>query len=222
MSKEKMSLAEARERAKWLLSYPFTARYDSVSINIILQTLLEATEPKYISGTNHVTLSTSPLISEPKEEKRVYWFDKRSPYDQLDNLLSNISPQDWEESEQYSKNYDNAAARDKAREEWIKSVEKKPLFTFEGNEYFEGDKCWWFKKATYEIVGQAVKSSDCIMDFQPDSWISSKIYPTRELCQKALEEWVYNNHKLTLKECEAMHADANTTWKDLIKQIINI
>ncbi len=75
--------------------------------------------------------------------------------------------------------------------------ERKPLFTFEGHDYFYGDKCFRFHKRDYMI--QKIEADQFILLHREGQFVS-KIYPTKELCKEALNTYIWENHKVSEKE----------------------
>jgi hypothetical protein len=110
---------------------------------------------------------------------------------------------------------------------WAEIVKEEPkkesLFVFEGNEYFEGDKIFWFIKSSYKVYNR----NAVILQAGPDdSNSSSKIYPTKALCLQGLHDYIWENHKVTAKEFTDMWGNwinnCNDSWKhNYCQTIIN-
>jgi hypothetical protein len=98
-----------------------------------------------------------------------------------------------------------------------KQEERKPLFSFDGKDYFMGDDIYFFRKANYQIVGNKVVNASSVICEELTQ--RSKIYPTKELCKEALNDYVWENYLLSAKELHAIndnfHSDnkLKRSWK---------
>lgn len=98
---------------------------------------------------------------------------------------------------------------------WAEIVEdKKPVFAFEGHEYFEGGDCFFYNKQIYKILSLNVHIS--LESFINSDECNSKIFPTHELCKEALYEYINDNHPVTRKKYKEIHSK----WCDRDKNSI--
>jgi hypothetical protein len=169
-----------------------------------------------------IELENNSIKTEPKERY----------FKMIRSWNSNILPKDriYSESE-IKETISNSAIelypelfQEVSKKEYDKQEERKPFFSFERNDYFEGDKYFYFRKETYKIVTREVDRSTIIAEELIDR---SKIYATKELCQEMLNDYIWENHKVTAKEFSLIdnnylnHDNYNDSFKNYFcEQII--
>jgi len=95
--------------------------------------------------------------------------------------------------------------------------EKKLIHEFEGHKYYEGDNYFYFIKRGYEIEKGTLLNTSILLP--EENIISSKTYPTEQLCEEARDQYIWENHKLSESERELLmrefhHEDHERGWKE--------
>jgi hypothetical protein len=146
------------------------------------QELLEEAKRMYISGTHFIPTARGYRKDEVCTGN-LHWCDDRI-----------------EEKESGRGVYDHT---EKKWAEIIKEEERKPLFTFDGHEYFEGSEAWGFTKKGYKMFDEKVMQGEDLSSYAENE-NASKIYPTEALCHEGLYNWIWENRKVTGEEGYSM------------------
>ncbi len=125
-----------------------------------------------------------------------------------DGIVYNVKNWTKEYVSHHNNCFQEVTKEDYDRQEQGIVEENKPLFTFEGHNYFRESKIFYYitKKCQevnnlYDIekhnAYNIMSGSKVFYNGAPSR---SKIYPTEELCKEGLNTYIWENHMVTAKE----------------------